>query len=96
MLEQDEEDKAPFLEQMTEETKNQVEKIDRGSLVLVCEFPVEGNGPQCYLELVGWRGAHTLRVYVQKHDRLHYLRLCGMDLSKYGSNRITDFIKKIL
>ncbi|XP_021962974.1 RNA cytosine-C(5)-methyltransferase NSUN2 isoform X2 [Folsomia candida] len=84
MLEQTEEDKAPLLEQFTEKTQEAIKDMEGGSLVLICDFPIEGNGPRCYLELVGWKGAVSLRVYVQKSDRTHYLRLCGMPIPKYG------------
>lgn len=84
MLHQDEKDKAPLIESFSAETRAQLEKIDRGSLVLECSFQVEDSGPECNLELVGWKGAASLRVYVQKNDRMHYLRLCGEDISAYG------------
>jgi tRNA (cytosine34-C5)-methyltransferase len=86
MLEQSEADKAPLLESFSENTREQIGRVERGSLVLACEFMVDDGGPRCYLEVVGWKGAVSLRVYVQKNDRMHYLRICGMDTSKYGKS----------
>ena len=39
------------------------------------------------LELVGWKGAQSLRAYVPKSERIHYLRLVGGDTSKYETNK---------
>lgn len=44
---------------------------------------------ECYEEglhivVVAWKGKTSVRAYVAKCDRIHYLRLCGADLSKYG------------
>ena len=39
------------------------------------------------LELVGWKGAQSLRAYVPKSERIHYLRLVGADTSKYETNK---------
>lgn len=36
------------------------------------------------LVMVGWRGAKSMRAYVSVSDCVHYLRLCGADVSKYG------------
>ena len=34
--------------------------------------------------VVGWKGATSVRAYVQRNERIHYLRLLGADTSKYG------------
>lgn len=36
------------------------------------------------LSLVGWRGIKSVRAYVPTNDCVHYLRLCGEDVSRYG------------
>jgi tRNA (cytosine34-C5)-methyltransferase len=84
MLHQTETDKAPLLETFSEETRRNIATLERGSLVLMVEFQIEDDGPVCSLQLVGWKGAVSLRVYIPKHDRMHYLRLCGVDVSKFG------------
>lgn len=45
---------------------------------------------ECYeqglhIVVVAWKGKTSVRAYVAKCDRIHYLRLCGADLSKYGN-----------
>ena len=35
--------------------------------------------------VVGWKGATSVRAYVQRNERIHYLRLLGADTSKYGT-----------
>lgn len=42
------------------------------------------------IELVGWKGNRSVRAYVAKHDRLHYLRLLGADTSKYEKNKFQE------
>lgn len=74
----------PLLEMFSEETRKKIETMERGSLVLDVDLQVENDGPMCNVELVGWKGAVSLRAYIQKDDKVHYLRLCGADVSKYG------------
>ena len=42
---------------------------------------------QLKLEIVGWKGKASVRAYVPKNDRIHYLRLLGGDTSKYEFNK---------
>lgn len=78
-------EKPALLELFSEETRKAVETMERGSLILDIDLQVENDGPICKLELVGWKGNSSLRAYIQKPDRIHYLRLCGADVSKYGT-----------
>ncbi|XP_064100308.1 tRNA (cytosine(34)-C(5))-methyltransferase-like isoform X1 [Macrobrachium nipponense] len=39
------------------------------------------------IKFVGWKGKKSLRAYVAKNDRIHYLRLLGADTSKYEKNK---------
>ena len=39
--------------------------------------------------VVGWKGATSVRAYVQRNERIHYLRLLGADTSKYGTWELT-------
>ena len=43
--------------------------------------------PSIKLEIVGWKGKASVRAYVPKNDRIHYLRLIGGDTSKYEFNK---------
>jgi hypothetical protein len=44
----------------------------------------DGGIPPLTLAMVGWRGTKSMRAYVSVSDCVHYLRLCGADVSKYG------------
>ncbi|VEL34188.1 unnamed protein product [Protopolystoma xenopodis] len=35
--------------------------------------------PRCPLAFAGWRGLKTLRHYLDRYERLHLMRLCGLD-----------------
>lgn len=37
-----------------------------------------------HVELVGWVGAVSTRLYIPENDSIHYLRLLGGDTSKFG------------
>lgn len=68
----------PMVENMSEATRLQHEKISSGSSIL--HYKEE----KLQLHLVGWRGTRSLRAYVDVNDSIHMLRLLGADLSKYG------------
>ena len=42
------------------------------------------------LEMVGWKGKKSVRAYVPKMDRIHYLRLVGGDTSKFETNKFQN------
>ena len=50
-------------------------------------FLLENTSPNLKLEIVGWKGKASVRAYVPKNDRIHYLRLIGGDTSKYEFNK---------
>jgi hypothetical protein len=64
----------------------------QGSFVLVYQeeessFTEQGVAiaiPPLHLVMVGWQGAKSTRAYIPVSDCVHYLRLCGADVSKYG------------
>ncbi len=39
------------------------------------------------INLIGWKGKASVRSYVPKNERLHYLRLIGADTSKFEVNK---------
>ncbi|KAG7169438.1 tRNA (cytosine(34)-C(5))-methyltransferase-like [Homarus americanus] len=47
-------------------------------------------GNDMTIELVGWKGNKSVRAYVAKNDRIHYLRLLGADTSKYEKNKFAE------
>ena len=36
---------------------------------------------------MGWKGKASIRAYVPKNERVHYLRLIGADTSKFEVNK---------
>lgn len=53
---------------------------ETGSTLMEC-FEQDLN---IHIVLVAWKGKTSVRAYVAKSDRIHYLRLCGADVSKFG------------
>ena len=45
------------------------------------------DGTDIKMELIGWKGKASLRAYVPKPDRIHYLRLIGGNTDKYEKNK---------
>ena len=40
--------------------------------------------------ILGWKGKNSLKAYVPKNERVHYLRLIGADTSKYEKNKFQE------
>ena len=40
--------------------------------------------------IVGWKGKSTVRAYVPRNERLHYLRLIGADTTPYEKNKFQE------
>lgn len=36
--------------------------------------------PQCPIQLCGWRGKTSIRAFVPRNERLHYLRMLGVEV----------------
>ncbi|KAJ9597965.1 hypothetical protein L9F63_011166, partial [Diploptera punctata] len=84
----------PETSSMDAATQEQLSSIDAGSCILVYEGEGDASGdgtvPSLSLTMVGWRGTKSVRAYVPVNDCIHYLRLCGADVSKFEKNK---FIK---
>ena len=63
-------------------------QIETGSVALV--FEEKRHDYLLKVEFVGWKGKNTLRAYVPKGERIHYLRLLGCDTSKYEKNKFEE------
>ena len=81
-------EKPPEHDQLDPETRKQLVGVDTGSVALVFEEKREDYNIK--LEFVGWKGKATLRAYVPKNERVHYLRLIGSDTSKYEKNKFEE------
>lgn len=36
--------------------------------------------PQCPIQLCGWRGKTSIRAFVPRNERFHYLRMLGVEV----------------
>ncbi|XP_033010199.1 RNA cytosine C(5)-methyltransferase NSUN2 [Lacerta agilis] len=73
----------PFLSKLSNEVRNQVKGMAMGSIVLQYEpDPNKPDSLQCSIVLCGWLGKTSLRAFVAKNERLHYLRMMGVEVFK--------------
>ena len=79
----------PALTAVDPATTRRLEELPTGCIALVYEGPSE-DGIDIKLELVGWKGKASVRAYVPKQERVHYLRLVGGDTSKYEKNKFEE------
>lgn len=69
-------------EKLSESTREKLNGIVSGSCVL--EFKGDDG---LNLNVVGWKGAKSLRAYLDLHDSIHWLRLLDADISKFEVNK---------
>ncbi|XP_058129070.1 tRNA (cytosine(34)-C(5))-methyltransferase [Anopheles ziemanni] len=79
--------KPPEIAALTAETQENLKNFDSGSCILQCELD------ELNLAVVGWKGAVSLRAYVDQYDTVHLLRLLGGDLSKFEKNKFQDKLR---
>uniref|UniRef100_A0A8C5WEV4 tRNA (cytosine(34)-C(5))-methyltransferase n=1 Tax=Leptobrachium leishanense TaxID=445787 RepID=A0A8C5WEV4_9ANUR len=73
----------PFLSKFSRETQKQAEVLVMGSIVLKYEpDPLKPDTLQCPIVLCGWRGKTSVRSFVPKNERNHYLRMMGVEVFK--------------
>ncbi|NXT20333.1 NSUN2 methyltransferase, partial [Syrrhaptes paradoxus] len=73
----------PFLSKFSSETQKKVKDMAMGSIVLKYDPDPEKPGDlQCPIVLCGWQGKTSLRAFVPKNERLHYLRMMGVEVFK--------------
>jgi len=79
----------PEISSFSEEFQEQVNALDTGSVAMIYE---EKDDDNCGLkiEVVGWKGKMSLRAYVPKNARLHYIRLIDGDTSKFEKNKFEE------
>nr|XP_038030338.1 RNA cytosine C(5)-methyltransferase NSUN2 [Anas platyrhynchos] len=73
----------PFLSKFSSETQKKVKDMAMGSIVLKYDpDPEKPDELQCPIVLCGWQGKTSLRAFVPKNERLHYLRMMGVEVFK--------------
>ncbi|XP_029797151.1 tRNA (cytosine(34)-C(5))-methyltransferase, partial [Suricata suricatta] len=71
----------PFFRKLSSETYSQAKDLAKGSVVLKYEpDPMKPDTLQCPIVLCGWRGKASIRTFVPKNERLHYLRMMGLEV----------------
>ncbi|MBN3282800.1 NSUN2 methyltransferase, partial [Polyodon spathula] len=71
----------PFLSKLEAQSHAQAKQLGMGSIVLRYEpDPKNQDAPQCPIELCGWRGKTSIRAFVPKNERFHYLRMLGVEV----------------
>ncbi|XP_046652158.1 tRNA (cytosine(34)-C(5))-methyltransferase-like [Daphnia pulicaria] len=74
----------PEIHSFSSGAAKQVHEIDTGSTLMECYE--DGLN----IVVVAWKGKTSVRAHVAKCDRIHYLRLCGADLSKFEVNKFAE------
>ncbi|CAG0900422.1 unnamed protein product [Darwinula stevensoni] len=82
-------DNPPQIHTLNPTTQEKLNQIETGSVALVYEADVEEED-KLSLYMVGWKGKASLKVYISKNDRVHFLRLIGADTSKFENDKIED------
>ncbi|XP_049606310.1 RNA cytosine C(5)-methyltransferase NSUN2 [Syngnathus scovelli] len=80
----------PFLSRLEDDARTQAQKIAMGSIVLkYIPNPNKPAEPQCPIQLCGWRGKTSIRAFVPRNERYHYLRMLGVEVfrDKQGAGR---------
>uniref|UniRef100_A0A8B9G779 tRNA (cytosine(34)-C(5))-methyltransferase n=1 Tax=Amazona collaria TaxID=241587 RepID=A0A8B9G779_9PSIT len=73
----------PFLSKFSSETQKKVKDMAMGSIVLKYDpDPTKPDDLQCPILLCGWQGKTSLRAFVPRNERLHYLRMMGVEVFK--------------
>ncbi|GLH05793.1 tRNA (cytosine(34)-C(5))-methyltransferase [Gryllus bimaculatus] len=83
----------PEIFRLSPKCQEHLNAISQGSCVLSFVEEDNKNDPDnnpLKLHLVGWRGKTSARGYVPTADCVHYLRLCGADVSKYDVNKFKN------
>ncbi|CAL1584419.1 unnamed protein product [Knipowitschia caucasica] len=71
----------PFLSKLQDDAHAQAKKIGMGSIVLkYIPNPNNPSEPQCPIQLCGWRGKTSIRAFVPRNERFHYLRMLGVEV----------------
>ncbi|XP_029445862.1 tRNA (cytosine(34)-C(5))-methyltransferase isoform X2 [Rhinatrema bivittatum] len=71
----------PFLSKFSTSTQKQTKDLAMGSIILKYEPDLQKpDDLQCPVILCGWRGKTSIRSFVPKNERLHYLRMMGVEV----------------
>ncbi|CDI98258.1 tRNA cytosine34 C5 methyltransferase [Echinococcus multilocularis] len=90
-------EEMPLAERFTKATRDQWEQLSTGPVLVdydpaapsdpsrvTSESKMEESSrprPHCRIAFAAWRGVKSLRNHIDRYERLHFLRLCGLDAS---------------
>ncbi|KAJ8268310.1 hypothetical protein COCON_G00134820 [Conger conger] len=81
----------PYLSKLGSDAHAQAKKLAMGSIVLKYKpDPENTDTPQCPIELCGWRGKTSIRAFVPRNERFHYLRMVGVEVFRGKQGRRDD------
>uniref|UniRef100_A0A671UYP0 tRNA (cytosine(34)-C(5))-methyltransferase n=1 Tax=Sparus aurata TaxID=8175 RepID=A0A671UYP0_SPAAU len=69
----------PFLSKLEDDAHAQAKKISTIVLKYIPK-PDSPADPQCSIQLCGWRGKTSIRAFVPRNERFHYLRMLGVEV----------------
>lgn len=78
---------SPFFDRFSKECQDELRNKVAGSMVFWYKPSDSDSEPSCEIVVCGWRGNSSLRVFLGKPERTHYLRLFGMDFEEYVQNK---------
>ncbi|KAJ8273145.1 hypothetical protein GJAV_G00098010 [Gymnothorax javanicus] len=81
----------PYLSKLGNDAHAQAKQLVMGSIVLKYKpDPQNADAPQCPIELCGWRGKTSIRAFVPRNERFHYLRMVGVEVFREKQGRRDD------
>jgi len=86
MLLSEDSDTPPEIVKMSDKFRQELDNTETGSVVFLHKDP----SSSLVVKIVGWKGKMSVRAYVPRNDRLHYLRLIGADISAFESNKFEE------
>ena len=73
------------LDQFNEKYQKRLLELNSGCCVLVIKRDVKENKDlSLTLPICCWKGKNSMRAYIAKNERIHFLRLCGADVTETG------------
>lgn len=73
------------LDHFSESDRIKFSKLNSGCCVLVVKREAdETNDFPLVLPICAWKGRNSMRAYIAKNERIHFLRICGADVTETG------------
>lgn len=82
---------AVSFDQFSERSRPGIEKLGPGSCILLFKKVLKGTeevadveGQEVTVPICCWKGKTTVRPYIAKNERIHFLRVCGINTDDIG------------